>query len=194
MELSIAGNLYTISGAALTAHIINPAQPIPSVNGFLRSGLFWNIDVDVRDEWINFWSYGFQFSNVQRWGDVVGQTISRSTPRNEITGEMDRGWYGGNLISGHLEILEAELRFTQREGCKLRLLWQGVCSAAPLECEPETDERLPFSIDCWCVFEHLSCREREHASRLLELEDFTEEVIDSRQNSSVKTFLFKPRC
>ena len=196
MQLSISGNSYTITSATLIAYVIDPARPSPSVNGFLRSGLFWNIDVEVRNEWISFWIYGLQLQNIRRWEDVVGRGISCHAPRNEIIGEMDKGWYGGNWISGHLEILEDELRFTQREGCRLRLPWQGICSAAPLGCEPDIDERLKFTIDCWCVFEGIGSDNRKLISRFLDLDDFVEEAldIDNSSSHSAATSVFKPYC
>lgn len=203
MQLLIAENSYTITEAILTAYVIDPAQSRPTASGFLQSGLFWNLRIEVSDECITFWHQDIQLPNLRRWTDLVGHVVSWNTPTNRITGEMNGGWYGGNLISGHLDILEASLRFTERQGCKLHLEWEGICNAAPLGCEPDPDERLPFKIGCWCVFEGVSVpgvqisnesEKCELIARFLDINDFTSEFVDIPKYVPGVVPLLKPHC
>ena len=191
MQLKIKGEEYQITQAILRASVIDPEQPYIAPNGETQSGLFWCLDVHAEDESINFWHEAICLPDIHRWTDIVGKSAVWDSANNEITGEMNGGWYGGDLICGHLAILESKLHFKERNGCKIRINWHGTASGAPLGCEPSLDEQLAFQIDCWCVFDGIAGLDPELIRRYLDLSDFSQETLRLPDAKS-DLFQFKP--
>ena len=139
VRLTVGDTEYTIKEATLAVWVANPEQS-------KESKLIWNLEVEA-EGWVGFYCEGLHHPNVQQWPQIVGRVVSWDDPINSDSGEMNGSWYR----NAHHEILQATIQFLEREGNRIKLRWEGICSTAPLGCEPRPEERLPFIIDCWCV-------------------------------------------
>ncbi len=151
MNLTIADTSYIITNATLLGYIKDPAHA-NLYSEPVEFGLFWRLEVKVRDEWIQFAHEWLHYPNLRRWMDLVNQTVSWDEPKDKKSGELIATWYGGNFISGHHEIPQAVLRFVEIQGSKLHLQWRGRCAGYPAGSRNRPEEELPFSIDCWVDF------------------------------------------
>lgn len=202
MFLKIANQSYEVAEATLFAYVICSECAISTPIIVTLGEIFWSLEIDI-GVGMSFWHHEMQLPNLQRWTDLVGQRVTTESPLNPITGEWDCGWYGAGILTGNSEILESNLHFVDRSKCQLHVQWCGIASTAPLNCEPDADEKLDFEIDCWCTFlgigvlnanKHDELAKRELITKFLEIEGFSQSFVETGKFVPGHLPMLKPLC
>src|SRR6185369_8709675 len=82
---------------------------------------------------------------IARWIDLAGQVAQWDSPYDKRTGEPNGAFY----VFEHADILQATLKFIERDGIKFRFTWDGSCNVFYGK---TYGENVPFHIDDWATF------------------------------------------
>lgn len=148
MEFILKDKPFAIKSAELFATIPNPhwvrkhdpandPRPFFSLEVWIEGELGTDTEARASAEEMHF--------PIRRWTDVVGQTVEWSRRPDQKTG----GPYGNFYLGVHDSISRARLRFTEKDGLRVRFEWEGVCN---VYWDDDYRKDVPFSVSGWARF------------------------------------------
>jgi hypothetical protein len=171
---------FEVESATVGARVPDPNHS----NQYNYAGLTWILEIDAMERIFDnvAWRPGIYHDSlrlpVRRWTDIVGRELRWTSSFDEQTGKPNGSFY----VFEHAEIVEASLRFLDRDRRAIHILWTGLCNVFWGD---EYGVNVPFEVDAWLSFAEIIVNGSERDTD----ESLRERLV---QHIDVKDFVQQP--